>query len=173
MSHWKGDIWKRRRGFWEETEGREGFSSFSVAVEVELSSSPGTGNRIVFGVWKQHCLAESRSTDVGKILPFPSTSKETLCLHALQLQLMSLLKPPCLQKLRKYWMCLTSSTNVKHKWSWVNRSSSLKHVFETRQSSKLAYTPCAVIHSLLFCISVCFNEVVQCSSSESKTYDAP
>lgn len=48
-----------------------------------------------------------------------------------------------------------------------------KFSFETLQSSKLAYILCTVIHSLLFCISVCFNEVVQCSSSKSKTYDAP
>lgn len=105
-------------------------------------------------------------------LSLPPASQH--CAWALySLQLVSLLKPPCLQGLRKYWLCLTSSTNVKHKWSWVDGSSPLKHAFETLQSSKLAYIPCAVIHSLLFCISVCFNEVVQCSSSKSKTYDAP
>lgn len=94
-------------------------------------------------------------------------------LQALQLQLVSLLKPPCLQGLRNYQMCLMSSTNIKRNCGWVDRSSPLKHTFETLQSSKLAYIPCTVIHNLLFCISVCFNEVVQCSSSKSKTYDAP
>ena len=141
--------------------------------EAELSSSAGTAHRAIFGVRPLLCLAERRHAHGEEVLPFPSTSKEAPHLHAFQLQLVSLLKPPCLQGLRRYRMCLTSSTNVKHKCSWVDGSSPLKHAFETLQSSKLAYIPCAVIHSLLFCISVCFNEVVQCSSSKSKTYDAP
>lgn len=120
--------------------------------EAELSSSTGTAHRAVFGVRLLLSLAEGRHAHGEKVLPVPSTSKRALPLRALQLQLVLLLKPPCLQGLRKYRMCLTSSTNVKHKWSWVGGSSPLKHAFETLQSSKLAYIPCAAIHSLLFCI---------------------
>lgn len=148
--------------------GAQGCPRAGVPGEAELSSSAGAAHteRAVLGVRPLLRLAERQHARGEKVLPSPSTSERAPRWHALQLQLVSLLKPPCLQGLRKYRMCLTSSTNVKHKCSWVDGSSPLKHAFETLQSSKLAYIPCAVIHSLLFCISVCFNEVVQCSSSK-------
>lgn len=101
-------------------------------------------------------LAERGHAHGEKVLPVPSTSKQALHLQALQLQLVPLLKPPCLQGLRKYRTCLTSSTNVKHKWSWVDGSSPLKHAFETLQFFKAGLhtlhcdTQPFVLHKCLF-----------------------
>lgn len=161
----KGDTCRRQGDLWEE--GRVVLGQVSMEEKRSCPAEPAPhvplGMATALAGWEK-----TRTWREGPTCPFHHQQAST-ALACFAAAASVTFEAPLSAGAKK----VLNVSDIIHKcWTQVEPSRR-KFSFETMQSSKLAYIPCAVIHSLLFCISVCFNEVVQCSSSKSKTYDAP